>query len=95
MSTDSIKKKHAQNLKELRRLMDMADNDRDSNGVYILNDYPYRVILNDGAFGSKKYDGCLEWLENNVDERAYRRVWVNRFYFKNEEDATAFKLKWS
>lgn len=94
LTQEQIEQKYLEQIQELRRLEELIENDIDSNGKYILDDYPYRVIL-EQPFADKVYDGCLDWVDNNIAPDEYYRAWVTRFYFKNEEDATAFKLRWT
>ena len=94
LTVEQIEKKYTESLEELRRLEELIEKDIDSNGKYILDDYPHRVIL-EQPFSDKIYDGCLDWVDANIKKGDCYRAWVTRFYFKNEEDATAFKLRWT
>jgi len=81
------------NAKEMARIAYIIDNHLDSNGKYILDEFPYLIELAPPLI-NEKYDGFLEWLDENIKEVEFTREWVTRVYFKNEEDAVAFKLRW-
>lgn len=80
--------------KELERLTKLIESDCDENEICILNEFPYRVIL-ESPIADKRYDGFLDWLDENVGNKNYYRIWVSRIYFKHEEDAVAFKIFWT
>ena len=79
--------------KELTRLRKLIENDCDEEGVCILNDFPHRVILSP-PIGQRRTYKFLDWLDENIKPNAYKRIWVDHFYFKNIEDAVAFKILW-
>ena len=80
-------------VREMAKIVHYLDNDLDEKGNTILDEFPYKVELSP-PFADKKYDGCLDWLENNIKEGDFLREWVTRVYFKDEVDAVAFKLRW-
>lgn len=79
--------------KGLARVAKLIENDLDGNGNTILDKYPHRVEL-EPPLVAEKYRGFLDWLNENIKEDEFTRAWVTRVYFKNEEDAVAFKLRW-
>ena len=79
--------------KEMARITHIIDNHLDSDGNSILDKFPHLVELSP-PFIDSKYDGCLEWVSENIKRGQHKRVWVTKFYFKNMEDAAAFKLRW-
>lgn len=42
----------------------------------------------------KHYDDEYEWLKENINGR-FDTDYVNKFTFKSETDAVAFKLRWA
>lgn len=85
------------NVKEMARIHHYLDNDLDSDGNTILDKFPHRVVLEHRQNGEKVESidwGFIDWLDENIKEDEFTREWVTRVYFKNEEDAVAFKLRW-
>lgn len=79
--------------KEMARITHIIDNHLDKDGNIILDKFPHLVELIPPLI-DEKYDGFLDWLDENVKEDEFTREWVTQVYFKNEEDAIAFKLRW-
>ena len=84
---------HDRNAKELNRLQCLIDNDLDRDGNTILDKFPHLVELTPPVLDDR-YHGFIEWLDENVNKGEFLRAWVTKVYFKNEEDAVAFKLRW-
>lgn len=81
---------------ELRKVQELADNDMASDGEKVTDTFPFKVNLNDPEkpFADYYFDGIFDWLAENINAEDYRRIWVNQFYFKNDQDAILFKLVW-
>lgn len=75
---------------ELELLKELIESGCDEEGNYILEEYPYKVVL----ARIQDIEEALQWAERNVNQNTFMRVWVDHFYFKNLEDATGFKLIW-
>ena len=82
------------NVREMSILTNRIDNHLDENGKCILDEFPYLVELLPPIV-DEKYDGFLDWLDEHIKEDEFTREWVSLVYFKNEEDAMAFKLRWT
>lgn len=82
---------------------------KDDNSVKLLGDkhivYQYEkdieiglfciVLLDDeniGYFINENFSRIIEWMSENCSSSVYR--WSNYFYFKKEQDAMVFKMRW-
>lgn len=91
LKTKQIKQWHKQYIKKLKALEKRIENHIDDNGDCILDLYPYYVELPTPIIDLGDFVG---WLSENFHKKDYLRPWPNLVYFKNEEDAMAFKLRW-
>lgn len=85
-------------VKEMAKITHYLNNDLDANGNTILDKFPHRVVLEHRWNGENQervdWD-FIDWLDENINKDDFLREWVTRVYFKNEEDAVAFKLRWT
>jgi len=89
---EEVKKQNQYELEILRKRM---NNHIDELGNNILIRFPYLVELPTPIIDFfDKDDSFVLWLRRNIDEHDYSRPWPHLVYFKNGEDAVAFKLRW-
>jgi len=89
-------------LKETKRLNELKlkilekriENHIDELGNNILDKFPYLVKLLSPLVEYYKSGDYIIWLKQNIDEHDYSMEWPHLIYFKNAEDAMAFKLRW-
>ncbi len=81
-----------QMMEELGKLRRFQQLGLDDKGNPIPNTY-YKVVL-DTPLMTEKYRGLYDWIDDNIESGKYVVHWVTDFYFVNEEDAIAFKLRW-
>ena len=78
-------------IKELAIIQKLIDNDLDEYGNTILDKFPYLVELVPPLI-DEKYDGFLDWLNENTVSWFYDDI--HRVHFRNEEDKVKFILRW-
>lgn len=86
-----VERMQKQNKIEIAILEERMRNHIDDDGNNILESFPYWVKLQTPII---QYGGYVGWLKTNFDKKAYLRPWPHLVYFKNAEDAMAFKLRW-
>lgn len=89
-----LKKRHKDNLDELAAIQKRIKNHIDEDGNNILERFPYFVELIDPFKEFDRSNNFIDWLEKNITKEKFLRPWPNLVYFKNSEDAMAFKLRW-
>lgn len=65
-----------------------------SKKYYYLKDLPYRVCMEEKS--NKDFHIMSGWVWNNMKLNEWTECWIHGgiYYFKNIEDAVAFKLRW-
>lgn len=81
-----------QMIKQIGVLREFQRRGLDEKGNPISDTY-YKVVL-EPPLVDGRYKGLYDWIHININHNKYVVHWVTDFYFENEEDAVAFKLRW-